>query len=63
LSTIEEKVKSLNSFRVMHVKLPVELFDMVMMTHRQDIDLFVAIRLIRALEDEGWIPRKEAAKV
>jgi hypothetical protein len=62
LSTIEDKVKALNSYRILHVKLPVELFDLVMMTHRQDVDLFAALCFIRALENEGWI-KKEVNKV
>jgi hypothetical protein len=62
MSAIEDKVKALNAFRVLHVKLPPELFELVLNAHRQDIDLFAALSFIRALEAEGWI-KKEAPKL
>jgi hypothetical protein len=57
--SLEDKAMALNSFRILHVKLPVELFDIVLLSHRQDLDLFAALCFIHQLENEGFIPKKE----
>ena len=59
---IEEKAKALQEFKVLHVSMPLELFDLIKQAGHLGDDLWANLIFIRALENEGWIPRKEVSK-
>jgi hypothetical protein len=56
--SLEVKARALNNYRVLHLKLPSELFGLIITTHHQDVDLWASLQFIRALENEGWIKRE-----
>jgi hypothetical protein len=62
LSTIEDKVKALNSYRVLHVSMPLELFDLIKQAGHLGDDLWANLLFIKELEAEGWIPKKDVSK-
>jgi len=62
MSDLAEKAKALHDYKVLHVSMPLELFDLIKQAGHLGDDLWANLLFIKELEAEGWIPKKEVSK-